>query len=293
MDPSVDLNNLVVFTEVIQAGSFSAAGRRLGLPKSSISRRISALEDRLGTRLLQRSTRALHLTEAGRVYLAHCERILAEVDAAERALGQLREQPSGLLRVSAPYGVRLLDEAFAELLARYGDLRVELHSSDRNVSLIDEGFDLVIRAGPLEDSSLVARKLTLTQLRLYASPAYLNRRGTPTHPRELEGHDCLVFGAGRARTWSFTRGNEHEGISPDPRLLTNEYPLLCTCAIAGQGFAVLPEIVAEAGHEQGLLVHVLPDWTLPEIGLYAVYPSAEHLAPKVAALIEVLTRVRR
>lgn len=288
MDAGVDLNNISIFVQVVQAGSFSGAARQLGLPKSTVSRRITTLEERLGTRLLQRTTRTLNLSEAGRIYLEHCKRILAEVEASERAMSSLHEQPRGLLRVTAPLRFGFLAQAFAELLSRHPDLSVELVCSDRNLSIVDEGFDLAIRAGALEDSSLIARKLGLARLVLVASPAYLRRYGAPEHPSELEDHAGLLFGVDKAKGWSFTQGQAQLTVSPQPRLVANDFEVIQAAAVAGHGVAVLPEVLAAKGLQAETLRALLRSWSLPCTPLHVLYPSAEHLAPKVSALVNLL-----
>jgi len=302
---STDFNDMIVFAHVVREGSFTAAAKVLDLPKSTVSRKISALEDRLGVRLLQRTTRSLSLTEPGRVYHEHCERILAEVEAAERAVGSLRDEPRGRLRVTGALRMHFMGSLFAELLVRHPDLEVELLCTDRNVSLVDEGFDVAIRAGQLEDSTLVARRLGHADQVMVASPAYVHRRGEPSHPRELRDHAGLVFGGGDPKaggaTWTLVLGDACEPGNPRPRLRANDFDVLLASALAGQGIAVLPEVMVEQELAQGRLVQVLPQWELAQVPLQVVYPSAQLLSPNVTALVELLvervatrrTRTRR
>lgn len=292
MSASTDLNDIVIFARVVQAGSFTAAARLLELPKSTVSRKVSALETRLGTRLLQRTTRSIALTEAGRTYHEHCLRILAEVEASERAMRSYQDEPRGLLRVTAPLRMRFLGGVFAELLRKYPELRVELVCTDRTLSLVDEGFDMAIRAGALEDSSLIARKLGQVEQVVVASPAYLQRHGEPEHPRALRRHEGLLFGSGgKPSPWVLRRdgeGGEDVQVSPQARLVTNEFEVIREAAVAGHGVAVLADVAVAEDLEAGKLRRVLEGWRPPGVPLQAVYPSAQHLAPKVAALVGLM-----
>jgi DNA-binding transcriptional LysR family regulator len=289
MSASTDLNDIVVFARVVQAGSFTAAGKLLELPKSTVSRKLSALEARLGTRLLQRTTRSIALTEAGRTYHEHCLRILAEVEASERAMISYQDEPRGLLRVTAALRLRFLGDVFAELLRKYPELRVELVCTDRNIAIVEEGFDMAIRAGTLEDSSLIARRLGHVEQVLVASPAYLLRHGEPEHPRELRRHQGLLFGSVKGGSaWTLRRGDEQVPASPEPRLVANEFDVIHAAALAGHGVAMLAEIRVREELAAGRLRRVMPEWRLPEVPLHALYPSAQHLAPKVAALVGVM-----
>lgn len=290
MSASTDLNDIVVFARVVQAGSFTAAGKQLELPKSTVSRKVSALEARLGTRLLQRTTRSLALTEAGHIYHEHCLRILAEVDASERAMTSYQDEPRGLLRVTAPLRMRFISGLFTELLRRYPELRVELLCTDRTIALVDEGFDMAIRAGALEDSSLIARKLGQAEQVVVASPAYLLRYGAPEDPRGLRQHQGLVFGTSgkTGAAWALVHEGEQVPTSPDVRLLANDFEVIHAAVLAGHGVAVLPELMVDADLEAGRLKRVLEAWRPPGVPLHAVYPSAQHLAPKVAALVGLM-----
>lgn len=288
MSASTDLNDIVIFARVVQAGSFTAAGKLLELPKSTVSRKISALEARLGTRLLQRTTRSIALTEAGRTYHEHCLRILAEVEASERAMTSYQDEPRGLLRVTAALRLRFLGDVFAELLRKYPELRVELVCTDRTIAIVEEGFDMAIRAGALEDSSLIARKLGHVEQVLVASPAYLQRHGEPEHPRELRRHQGLLFGSKGGATWTLLRGDEQIPASPEPRLVANDFDVIHAAALAGHGVAMLAEIKVREELDAGRLRRVMPQWRPPEVPLHALYPSAQHLAPKVAALVGLM-----
>src|SRR5262245_42530996 len=189
----MDLNEIMVFTRVVQTGSFTAAAKALGMPKSTVSRKVSDLEERLDTRLLQRTTRKLSLTDAGRTYFDYGARILGEVEDAERAIGDLQATPRGLLRVTAGINSSYLAPIVADFLGRYPEVRLDLLCTGRAVDLVEERFDVAIRAGALPDSSLIARSLGAVSWFLVATAAYLKKRGRPRSPEDLAQHDVLIF----------------------------------------------------------------------------------------------------
>src|SRR6266542_397524 len=219
----MDLNETLVFARVVEAGSFSAAARLLEMPKSTVSRKVAELEDRVGARLLHRTTRKLGLTDAGRIYYEHSARIVAELEEAEQAVGRMQAAPRGLLRVTAPLSFTMLGPIVAEYLKRHSDVQVELLCSDRQVDLVEERFDVAIRAGQLTDSSLVARGLGTIRRILVASPAYLKRAGSPRVPAEIEKHACITFGAGVApNVWSLRAGDKRAEVRVAPRMTVND-----------------------------------------------------------------------
>ncbi|HUH02971.1 MAG TPA: LysR family transcriptional regulator, partial [Kofleriaceae bacterium] len=192
----MDLNEILIFTRVVQAGSFTGAARSLEMPKSTVSRKVSELEERLGARLLQRTTRKLSLTDVGRTYFEHAARVVAEVEEAEQAVTRMQEAPRGLLRVTTPLNFGYLGPMVASFLDRYPEVQVEIVCADRVVDLVHEGFDVAVRAGELGDSTSIARNLGALESFVIASPAFLARHGAPEQPRDLERFDCVVFGAG-------------------------------------------------------------------------------------------------
>jgi DNA-binding transcriptional LysR family regulator len=273
----------------VQAGSFTAAARALDMPKSSVSRKVSELEDRLGVRLLQRTTRKLGLTDAGRLYFDRSSRIVAEMEEAEQAVAQTQSAPRGLLRVTAPLSFGMLGPMMAAFLQRHPDVQVELVCTDRRVDLVDEGFDVAIRAGPLDDSTLIARSLGVLERVLIASPAYLRRRKRPRSPAELSEHDCVNFGAGHAPTvWILHSGERRVEVRVSPRYSVNELDLLLEAARAGVGIALIARFVAVEDLRAGRLRQLLPEWSSPKTPIHAVYPTARHLSPKVAAFVEFM-----
>lgn len=288
----MDLNELAVFASVVRLGSFTAAARALGMQKSGVSRKVSDLEARLGMQLLQRTTRKLALTDAGRVYYEHCARMLAEVDEAEAALGGMRASPSGVLRVTAPLSFGFIGPHIAEYLARHPQVQVELVCTDRVVDLVEERFDLGIRAGHLQDSALIARRLGTMVTLPVASPAYLKRRGRPATPAALTQHECLVFGASLTHTWRLVSqqgGREHtEEVRVSGRVVVNDLEMLRAAALAGLGVAMLPDTLCGPLLAGGQLERLLPQWALAPIPIHAVYAGTRHLPSRTRAFIELM-----
>ncbi len=280
------LDEIVIFTEVAKGRSFTAAGKQLGLPKSTVSRKLAELEARVGARLLQRTTRSVSLTDVGRVYHEHCLRILAQVEEATLAVSDLQASPQGLLRVSAPVAFSMLGPILAEYLAANPKVQLELVSTDRRVDLVAEGFDLALRAGPARDSSLIARRLGQVRRRLVAAPSVA--ASCRRHRRQLfQLREAVVF-APDGNTWELRSGSKTTRVQITPRLTVNDYDLLLSVTRAGCGIALLPEHLCAADLASGALVPVLETWTAEAVPFFALYPSRRHLAPKVSALIELL-----
>jgi len=287
----MDLNELLVFTRVVQAGSFTAAARRLKMPKSSVSRKVSDLEERIGARLLHRTTRKLGLTDAGRIYFERAAPIVSDIEQVDQAVGELQAAPRGLLRVTAPLSFALIGPMVAAFLERYPDVHVELVCSDRVVNLVEEGFDVAIRAGHLVDSALIARRLGAFKRVLVASAGYLKRHGRPKSPADLEKHPCIVFESTPTPTlWTLHSGEKTIDVRVPARLLANDMDLMLDAARGGIGIAWLPEHLLAVDLARGRLKRVLTDWTSPETPVHAVYPSARHLSPKVFAFVELLRK---
>jgi DNA-binding transcriptional LysR family regulator len=286
----LDLNDIVVFARVVEAGSFTAAARLLGMPKTTVSRRIAALEREVGVRLLQRTTRSLSITDAGRHYYQQSSQALRTIEDANLHLAEARAEPTGTIRISAPvgFGAFFLTDTIFELLAVHPKTRVELQLTDDQLNIIENGIDLAFRTGVLADSTLVARKLGSTHRILCASPDYLARRGAPAAVAELARHDCLVAGPSAAGAlWTLDGPEGRETVTVSGRLAANEMQTVLAAAIAGFGIAQLPHRNAEGCIEDGRLRRVLEDYTTPVGGLYAVYPSSRHLSPLVKTFIEL------
>jgi DNA-binding transcriptional LysR family regulator len=211
------------------------------MPKSTVSRKVSELEARLGARLLQRTTRKLGLTDVGQAFYQHAARVIAEVEEAERVVTRMQEMPRGLLRVTTPLNFGFLAPAVASFMRRYPEVRVELVGSDRVVDLVEEGFDVAIRAGDLDDSSLIARSLGKLESYLVASPNFLRRHGAPKKPEALASFECVVFGAGRERTnWRLTRESKTTTVRVNARFIVNDFEFLDEAVRTGLGIGVLP-----------------------------------------------------
>jgi len=285
-----DLNELAVFTYVVEHGGFTAAAEATQLPKSNISRRIASLEKRLGVRLLERTTRKVHVTEIGDIYYRHCRRMLAEADDADLYVEQAMEIPRGTLRVSATINVgqHLLAPMAAEFMARYPEVQFELVWTNRLIDVIHEGFDLTIRIGALQDSSLVARRLGQWQLFLYASAEYLKAQGMPQKPEDLQDHDCLVMSDMRgSKQWTLSAGNITEQVVITPRASVNDFDTLRRMVADGGGIAILPNYM-HFGDYHSRLVRVLDDWTGRLTELHAIFPSHSGATPKVRAFLDFL-----
>ena len=291
---NLDANDLILFAHVINEGSFSRAAARVGLPKSTVSRRITALEEQLGERLITRSTRRLAITEFGERIVDHGRRLLEETEAAT-ALAQYRQDtPRGVLRVALPPDFAELDltPLLLQYAASYPEVRLELDLSPRRVDLLAERFDLAVRAAARlpDDATLVARKLCDMPNGLYASPAYLRRYGTPERPEELLGHVGLrlIGGNGEPIPWRLSRGPEvWEGL-PNGPLAANSPGLQRDLARHGMGIVGLTAGFADAWVGQGALVRVLPEWHLPTVTLWCVTPGRHLLPARTSAFIELL-----
>lgn len=283
---------LRVFRHVAELNSFAEAGRRLGLSPPAISKNIAELEAHLGARLINRTTRRMALTEEGRIYLEHVVRGLDALTEADQALCPIKTAPSGTLRVSAPMTVTLtrLSVTIPEFLSRYPDLSLDLHLDDRRVDIVREGFDLAIRGSDnLEDSSLIARKLAVMPHVLCAAPSYFEAHGTPQAPSDLKLHNCVRFSlSGHADIWEFSKDGGTERIAIDGRYSVASSLAVRDALRAGFGLSLMPYPYVEDDLKEGRLQSALADWSTVETTLYAVYPSQQHVAPKVRAFLDFL-----
>lgn len=290
LSPPTDLNEIIVFARVVQRGSFVAAGRVLAMPKSTVSRKVSALEERLGTRLLHRTTRKLSLTDEGRAYFQHAARILAELEAADAAITERLEAPRGLLRVTTPLNLGRLGATVAEFMGRCPEVRLEIVCTDRVVDLVAEGFDVGIRAGALQDSSLVARTLGTIRNIVVASPALLAERGEPTRPSDLSRWPCAAL-TGHT-SWTLQRGAKTTSVKLDTHIVVNDFDVLAGAALGGVAVALLPALQHADALRTGALRRVLPQWCSPPVPIQLVYPSVRHVVPKVKAFVDHLLDAR-
>jgi len=285
MNPYEDMR---IFAQVMEAGSFTAAADRLGMSKQSVSRRLMQLEERLGVRLLNRSTRRLDATPLGQHYYQSALRLLGEVQQVEHDIsGQALR---GTLRLSAPlsFAMSHLGCLLTEFLQLHPQVDVEVDLSDRAVDLIGEGYDLALRIGALEDSSLIARRIASVERVYCASPAYLQARGVPLKPEDLAGHDCLPYGHSRQVQWQFRQGGKAQAIQVTGRMRANNGELLRDAAIAGMGVTYLPTFIVGQALADGRLVNVLEEWTPPTLQLSAVYPQHRQVARPVQGFVSFL-----
>jgi DNA-binding transcriptional LysR family regulator len=292
-----DLNDLAFFVAVAEHRGFAAAGRALNIPKSRLSRRIALLEDELGVRLVQRSTRQFAVTELGQQFLAHCQAMLAEARAAEDTIATQRAEPRGLVRVSCPVEIaqNLVAHCLADFLAACPRVRVQLLVSNRRYDLLTENVDIAIRVRPVPemDAELVTRTLGRAHRVMVASPAYLDLHGRPQHPRDLAAHRMLsLVEMETVQTWTFfPRGGTEAGnvrVEVEPALLCGEFNVLLQTALAGQGVTGLPVSVCGPAVRDGRLEHLLPDWQSSDSLLHLVYPSRRGMLPAVRALVDFL-----
>lgn len=287
------LTELATFAAVVEQGSFTAAARELSVSKPVVSKRVAKLEESLGLRLLNRTTRRLSMTEAGEALYERCRHLLGEVEAAERALRPLASAPRGRLRLNAPvsFGVLHLAPCLPDFLRRYPQIEVEMTLTDQRINLVEEGVDLAVRITNLEDSSLHARRLAPSERIVCASPDYLARRGRPERPEDLRDHACLTYAYQRSgRRWAFRdgEGRRHRVTVSGPLQANNGDALKAACE-AGLGIALLPSFIAGDALRAGRLVCVLSDWLDDEAtSVHAVYPATRNLSPKVRVFIDFL-----
>ncbi|HEH9398302.1 TPA: LysR family transcriptional regulator [Aeromonas sobria] len=279
---NVDLELMGLFATVVEQGSFTRAAELLGMPKSSVSQKISRLESQLGVRLLQRTTRKLSLTPQGELYVEHCQGLLVLARSANLAMARLRSAPAGRVRITAPEatGTLLLGKILAEFRALYPEVVLELTLSDEQEDLVGEGYDLALRAAPLKDSSLICRRIGQVARHLVAAPAYLAAHGMPQQLSELGSYACLVHSA--MPVWPLQEG----GWRPQGACVSNSLLALREMALHDGGVALLPHHVCAGDLAAGRLQKVLPDQPIPANPFYLIYPSREHLAPALRTLMD-------
>ena len=281
-----------VFTAVVDAASFVGAGDALNMSKAAVSRHVSDLEQRLGVRLMQRTTRKLSLTSEGELFLARSREILASIEASEAELSTRSVTASGLLKISVPvsFGIRHLAPLWSEFLANHPQVTLDVQLADRVIDLMDEGFDLAVRIARLPDSSLISRQLASTRLVLCAAPSYLKRRGTPAHPSELAQHDVMGYSLmAMGDQWQFTGPDGPVSAKVRPRMWTNNGDSCVAASLAGAGIQFQPTFLIDQELASGQLVEIMPQFRSVELGIYAVYPSRKFVLPKMRALVEFLS----
>ncbi|HUC52103.1 MAG TPA: LysR family transcriptional regulator [Xanthobacteraceae bacterium] len=287
--------NTRVFAAVVEAGSYTAAAERLGMSRAAVSKHVLQLEERLGARLLNRTTRRVSATEPGRTFYEQCRRILAELEDAERAAGELHNEPRGELRIIAPtnFGLAEIGSAITDLALAYPRLRINLTLNDHVTDPIAEGYDIAISVGRPRgaSSSLIARKLNSSRRILCAAPDYLTRRGTPRRPEDLAQHACLTYSyLEPPDEWHLIGHDGERVVKISGPIVTSHREVLKTAAVRGLGIAYGPVIFFREDLKAGRVVEVLPKFKLPEATIYAVYPVGQQRSAKVLAFNDFMTR---
>ncbi len=286
------MEELEAFVAVVEAGSFTQAADRLGVAKSAVSRRVAALEARLGVELIRRTTRRLNLTETGQGFYERSARILADLDEAESAAAQSHGELRGRLKVALPlsFGIRHMSGPISEFSRRHPNVHFELDLNDRRIDLLEEGADLALRIGKLGDSSLIARRLFDARTVVIASPAYLEQYGVPGTPADLARHRCLVYSNLSDPTRWVCREPDGTALHVDvqPAMAASSGDFICAQAVEGHGIAMQPTFIAGASIAEGKLVPLLSDYEWPVTPAYAIYPPTRHLSYRVRAFIDFL-----
>lgn len=286
------VSELAFFAQLVRVGSLTATARELNLTPPAVSKRLAQLEQRLGVRLLNRTTRSISLTAEGEMYLVNAQRILGEIEELERQVSSSRAEPKGLLRVNAPlgFGRTHVGPAISTFVQRHPEVEVQLQLTDRPINLPDDAIDVAIRFGDLPDSRLIARKIASNRRRLCASPAYLERRGVPLTPRDLAEHACIVLRQNEAAfgSWRLNRGKQAESVKVRGSLSTNDGEVALNWALEGHGILMRAEWNLARYLRSGELVEVLGDYETPPADIYAVYLERLNLSAKVSFFIEHL-----
>jgi DNA-binding transcriptional LysR family regulator len=287
------LEAMNAFAKVVALGSYAEAARALGLTRSAVSKAVMELEHHLGARLLDRTTRRVGPTEAGLAYYERCLDVLSRIEETELQISRLHHEPRGLLRINAPmsFGALYLGNAIADFMAAYPDLKIELTLTDRFIDPIEEGVDVTIRIAALNDSSLIARKLTAARIVLAASPAYLERHGAPQSPSDLLQHRCLVYGhTSTLAKWVLLIDGEPGSTPVHSVLCSNNGDVLRAAALAGHGIIILPTFLIGPDLAAGRLRPVMEDFAPPPLGIYALYAPNKYLAVKTRVFIDFLAQ---
>jgi DNA-binding transcriptional LysR family regulator len=285
------LTSMELFVKVVEAGSFIAASEALGISRPMASKHVQRLEEQLGVRLLNRTTRTISLTEAGRSFYLRCQTIFEEIDQAMAEAGNLQVEPRGVLRINAPvtFGRAHLTRALASFQSKYPDIEIDLTLNDRFVDIVDEGFDIAIRIGRLADSSLIARVLAPCRMMVCAAPAYIERHGAPESLSALSQHNCLIYAhSSQEHRWYFGEGDREVSIAVTGDFRTNFGEAVVEAAAAGRGLILEPSFTLAPYLADGRLVPVLADFTPRALNVHAVYPQSRLLPQKVRILIDHL-----
>ncbi|WP_245821202.1 LysR family transcriptional regulator [Insolitispirillum peregrinum] len=284
---------MAVFIKAADLGSFAAAAEAMGMSPQMVAKHVVFLEDRLGTTLLHRTTRRQSLTDVGRAYYERCKHLLLDAEAAESIAQDMRSQPRGVLRVNAPvtFGTFSLAPFVTRYLDRYPDMRIDLTLNDRFVDPLEEGYEVLVRIGEVEDAGLVARPLAPYRLITCASPDYLARRGIPQTPADLEQHECLAYAYGGTSLpcrWVFTRGGKSEEVRANGRIRSNDWKALLYAALAGYGITLGPKSVLDSELAAGRLVRVLADYEGPARPMHVLYPTGRRPTVKIKSFVDAV-----
>jgi DNA-binding transcriptional LysR family regulator len=282
-----DLNEMAIFAVVVGSGSFTKAADKLKLPKSTVSRKVSQLEKRVGVRLINRTTRNLKPTETGKLYYEHCLKMLEQAEEADRVVNNMQAEPSGTLRISTPlsFGTPFFIGTIKRFMEQYPKVNVEIFSDDKVVDLLEQEIDVAFRVGPLSDSSLIARNLGTARLSLCASPEYIEKNGAPTSIQNLEEHTCVSH---PANTWSFQTSNGVYEFEPKSRMSANDMELVHRMVLEGFGIGAVPQIFIAEDIRAGRLIPLLEDTPFQDRTFYLVYPSRREPPSKVVAFTDFI-----
>tara|TARA_R110001583_G_C5641511_1_gene407896 strand:- start:185 stop:1150 length:966 start_codon:yes stop_codon:yes gene_type:complete len=286
------LSDIAVFVQVVDSGSFTAAADRLAISKSVVSKYVTRLENQLGARLLNRTTRRLSLTEAGRVFYERSRKGLADIEDAKSEVSRMQSEPRGTLRLNAPmsFGILHVAPALPEFLKRYPEITVDVNLDDRKVDVIEEGFDISVRISELPDSSLVAKRLGPCRHTIVAAPEYLERCGTPRTPEELRDHNIVSYRYQEsALAWHFqTPDNKSTAVTVSGSLMMNNSLALRATLLEGVGIARTPTFAVGQDIREGRLIPILRDYDVLDVTIFLVYPQRRHLSPKVRAFVDFM-----
>ena len=285
------LGSMKTYVAVVDSGSFATAATRLNVSRAMVSKQVQKLEEHLGTRLMNRTTRRLSLTETGRAFLERSVQILSDVNEAEQIAGQMTTLPRGVLRVTIPlsYGQHRLGSILGAYTQAYPQVQLDIALSDRKVDLVEEGFDVAIRIGALPQSDLIARKLGEAHSIVCASPGYLAAHGTPQAPGDLSEHACLSYSlSSSGHDWRLESASQQVTVPVNGPMRADNGDIIRLAAVAGAGIAFQPHFIVGEDLAAGRLVQVLPDWRSAEMGIHAVYPSRKHLSAKVRTFVDFI-----
>jgi DNA-binding transcriptional LysR family regulator len=279
------------FNAVVDSGSFVKAADNLNTSKAAVSRYVSDLETRLGVRLLHRTTRKLSLTDEGQIFFLRSKELLSELNNAELEITSRNDVASGLIRINTPvtFGIKHLSPLWGKFLERYPEIKLEITLADRIVDLVEEGYDVAIRIANLASSNLISKKLSATRLILCASPAYLKKHGIPQHPDELAHHATIAYSLFSTKDeWHFDGPEGQISVKTNPRIHSNNGDTCRAVALNGMGIILQPSFLISEDIQSGALIELMPQYKSIELGIYAIYASRKHLAPKIRVLIDFL-----